>query len=316
MANKTKRRNRFYQRKINKGGGSGLTLRQPPNFGSNLAMLGSVVAQGLNNITGAAIRKGAQLLVPNVDTNKPLSEVLSETKDELTNVTNVLKSPVGDELVNEASEIGTKIVDAVEKPLEEIGDKGMEYVQKQIPIIEDMAKTTLFGLPVIGSAAAAAEDAFDVVQSLENTIKTGADMFEQGEKMVENLQQPVAEAGQLYSKYKNALDSNIINTNALNTNALNINPMNVNAMKDIATNKINNKVNSLNETMNNKINNSIPNMKKMQQVSRMIGGRTRKSQMDFFSPTIMNGKQQLNGGRRSRITKKRRNIIKYLNKRY
>lgn len=301
MANKTKRRNRFYQRKINKGGGSGLTLRQPPNFGSNLAMLGSVVAQGLNNITGAAIRKGAQLLVPNVDTNKPLSEVLSESKNELTNVTNVLKSPVGDELVNEASEIGTKIVDAVEKPFEEIGNKGMEYVQKQIPIVEDMAKTTLFGLPVIGSAAAAAEDAFDVVQSVENTIKTGADMFEQGEKMVENLQEPVAEAGQLYSKYKNALDTNSLN--------------------NMVTNKINNKVNSLNESLNNsinnKINNSIPNMKKMQQVSRMIGGRTRKSQIDFFSPaSITNGKSPLNGGRRSRVTKKRRNIIKYLNKRY
>ncbi len=301
MANKTKRNSKLYRRKINKGGGSGLTLRQPPNFGSNLAMLGSVVAQGVNNIASAAIRKGAQLLVPNVDINKPLSEVLSESKNELTNVTNVLKSPVGDELVNEASEIGTKIVDAVEKPLEEIGDRGMEYVQKQIPIVEDMAKTTLFGLPVIGSAAAAAEDALDVVQSVENTIKTGSDMFEQGEKMVENLQEPVAEAGQLYSKYKNAVDVNSLNNIASN----------------MVTNKINNKVNSLNESMNNKINNSIPNMKKMQQVSRMIGGRTRKSQIDFFSSASMiNGKSPLNGGRRSRVTKKRRNIIKYLNKRY
>ena len=50
----------------------------------------------------------------------------------------------------------------------------MAYLEKQIPVVEDMAKTTLFGLPVIGSAAAAAEDAFDVVQGIENTVATGS----------------------------------------------------------------------------------------------------------------------------------------------
>ncbi len=271
-----KRRNNLIKRtrmNMKKGGApSNLVVRPPPNLGSNLAMLTSAVAQGLNNLASSAIKTGAKLLVPNVDVNKPVSQVLQESKDELKNVVNVLQSPVGDELVQEASVIGEKLVDAVEKPFEEIGDKGMAYIQKQIPVVEDMAKTTLFGLPVIGSAAAAAEDAFDVIQSVENTVATGADMLQSGEKMVSNLQKPIDDASQLYNKYQTTLN-----------NPLPLNP-------------------NLNQ-----------NIKKYQNVGKMIGGRTRKSQADFFAPFTTNSKILKIGiaGGGSR-TRKYRNRIRYL----
>lgn len=276
-----KRRNNFIKRtrmNMKKGGApSNLVVRPPPNLGSNLAMLTSAVAQGLNNLASSAIKTGAKLLVPNVDVNKPVSQVLQESKDELKNVVNVLQSPVGDELVQEASVIGEKLVDAVEKPFEEIGDKGMAYIQKQIPVVEDMAKTTLFGLPVIGSAAAAAEDAFDVIQSVENTVATGADMLQSGEKMVSNLQKPIDDASQLYNKYQTALNK----------------PLPLNQIKDGYPN--------LNQ-----------NIKKYQNVGKMIGGRTRKSQADFFAPFTTNSKILkigIAGGSRKR---KYRNRIRYL----
>lgn len=270
-----KRRNKFIKRtrmNMKKGGApSNLVVRPPPNLGSNLAMLTSAVAQGLNNLASSAIKTGAKLLVPNVDVNKPVSQVLQESKDEVKNVVNVLQSPVGDELVQEASVIGEKLVDAVEKPFEEIGDKGMAYIQKQIPVVEDMAKTTLFGLPVIGSAAAAAEDAFDVIQSVENTVATGADMLQSGEKMVSNLQKPIDDASQLYNKYQTALNKPL--------------PLNPN----------------LNQ-----------NLKKYQNVGKMIGGRTRKSQADFFAPFTTNSKILKIGIAGGSRTRKYRNRIRYL----
>jgi ABC-type transporter Mla subunit MlaD len=280
MRHKTKRRN--IRKNMTKRGG-GLVSRSPPNLASNVAMFSSALAQGLSNITASAIKKGAELLVPNVDVNKPVSQVLQESKDELKKVANVLNSPVGEELVQEASEIGEKVVDAVEKPFEEIGDKGMAYIQKQIPVVEDMAKTTLFGLPVIGSAAAAAEDALDVVQSVENTIATGADMLQSGEQMVTNLQKPLDDASQLYSKYQNALEQPLSQMN----------------------NYVDTNVNKLNNTIGPSVNKLNNNMKQLQQAKNMIGGRTRKSQMQFLSPTKF-----MYGGSKSR-RKLRRNKLSY-----
>ena len=271
MKYRTKRRNK--RKNITRRGGGNLVLKSSPNLASNVAMFSSALAQGLSNITASAIKTGAELLVPNVDVNKPVSQVLQESKDELKNVVNVLQSPVGDELVQEASVIGEKLVDAVEKPFEEIGDKGMAYMQKQIPVVEDMAKTTLFGMPVIGSAAAAAEDAFDVIQSVENTVATGADMLQSGEKMVSNLQKPINDASQLYGKYQNALN----------------NPL------------------PLNQNLNQ-------NIKKYQNVGKMIGGRTRKSQADFFAPFTNNSqilRIAIAGGSRTRKYRNR-NRIRYL----
>lgn len=263
MKYRTKRRNK--RKNITKRGGGNLVLKSSPNLASNVAMFSSALAQGLSNITASAIKKGAELLIPNVDVNKPVSEVLQESKDELKKVANVLNSPVGEELVQEATEIGEKLVDAVEQPFEEIGDKSIAYIQKQIPVVEDMAKTTLFGLPVIGSAAAAAEDAFDVVQSVENTIATGADMLQSGEKMVTNLQKPLDDASQLYSKYQNALQQPLSKTNM--------------------NNYVDTNVNKLNNTIGPSVNKLNNNMKQLQQTKNMIGGRTRKSQLQFLAPT-------------------------------
>lgn len=271
-----------------------------PSFKSNLALLGSVVAQGVNNITNDVIKKGAKLLVPNIDTEKPVSDVLQESKDELKKVVNVLQSPVGDELVKEVSVIGEKMVDAVEKPFEEIGDRGLEYVKKQIPVVEDMAKTTLFGLPVIGSAAAAAEDAFDVVQSIENTVEAGSDILQEGKQMLSNLQQPVAEANQLYSKYQNALNTNLSESMA-----------NANSISNSMANSINKSVSDIASNSNKQIknidniSNIEKNMKNYQNIGKMIGGRTRKSQSDFFAPLVTSSKMiKMVGGRAGFKTRK------------
>ena len=290
MAYKSHTKKRQYRKKnitrINKNkylkiGGSEMANEAKPSIGSNISMLGSVMAQGLNNIANSAIKTGAKLLVPNVDTEKPVSDVLKESTNELTKVANVLQSPVGDELVKQASVVGEKLVDAVEKPFEEIGNKGMAYLEKQIPVVEDMAKTTLFGLPVIGSAAAAAEDAFDVVQSIENTVSTGLDMVKEGEQMVVNLQQPIAEASNLYSKY----------TNAVNEGASGL----ASSASGLASNKINNQVNNVTSQLQNQ------NIKNIQNVGKMIGGRTMKSQVEFFSPFVKKSKiLKMYGGNKTR----------------
>jgi hypothetical protein len=264
-------------------GGDNTNQNLKPTIGSNISMLGSVIAQGFNNITNSAIKTGAKLFVPNVDTEKPVSDVLKDSKDELTKVANVLQSPVGDELVKQASLVGEKLVDAVEKPLEEIGDKGMAYLEKQIPVVEDMAKTTLFGLPVIGSAAAAAEDAFDVVQGIENTVATGLDMVKEGEQMVVNLQQPIAEASNLYSKYKSAV----------NTGASGL----ASSASGLASSAVNNQISDKVEKLNNVTN----QVKNVQNVGKMIGGRTMKSQVEFFTPFIKKSRiLKMYGGNKTR----------------
>jgi len=280
----------------------GNTMQIPPansnaTIGSNLSMFGSVMAQGFNNITSNAIKTGARLFVPNVDTEKPISDVLKDSKDELTKVANVLQSPVGDELVKQVSVVGEKFVDAVEKPLEEIGDKGMAYLEKQIPVVEDMAKTTLFGLPVVGSAAAAAEDAFDVVQGIENTVATGLDMVKEGEQMVVNLQQPVAEASQLYSKYKSAVNTDI---SGLANSASGL----ANSASGLANNTINKQVNNVTSQLQTQN----QNIKNVQNIGKMIGGRTMKSQVEFFTPFVKKSRiLKMYGGSNS-IMKTRRLI--------
>jgi hypothetical protein len=286
-----KQRTRMRRRQL--GGDSTI---QPPDFKSNISMLSSAVMQGFNNMASNVIKKGAKLIDPTINTEKPVSDVLQETKDELKNVVNVLNSPVGDELVQEASVIGEKMVDAVEKPLQDMGDRGLSYIQKQIPVVEDMAKTTLFGLPVIGSAAAAAEDAFDVVQSIENTVEAGSDIIQHGEKMLGNLQQPVAEASQLYSKYKDALNTNI----SVPMPELNLNKM--------ATNKMSEVVGQPYKDLNTNYNKMNQNIRKTQNIGKMIGGRTRKSQEEFFAPFIKTSKiiNTIGGSRTRRIRNKRR----------
>jgi len=297
MAYKSHTKKRQYRKKnitrINKNkyikiGGSDMANEAKPSIGSNISMLGSVMAQGLNNIANSAIKTGAKLLVPNVDTEKPVSDVLKESTNELTKVANVLQSPVGDELVKQASVVGEKLVDAVEKPFEEIGNKGMAYLEKQIPVVEDMAKTTLFGLPVIGSAAAAAEDAFDVVQSIENTVSTGLDMVKEGEQMVVNLQQPIAEASNLYSKYTNAVNEG---ASGLASSASGL----ASSASGLASNTINNQVNNVTSQLQNQ------NIKNIQNVGKMIGGRTMKSQVEFFSPFVKKSKiLKMYGGNKTR----------------
>ena len=61
------------------GGDNGKIKHLKPTIGSNISMLGSVIAQGLNNITNSAIKTGAKLFVPNVDTEKPVSDVLKDS---------------------------------------------------------------------------------------------------------------------------------------------------------------------------------------------------------------------------------------------
>jgi hypothetical protein len=324
MAYKTKTKRRQYRKKNTTHvkrrkygsyvgiGGDNNTQATKPTVGSNMSMLGSVISQGLNNITSGVIKTGARLLVPNVDTEKPISDVLKESKDEISKVADVLQSPVGDELVKEASVVGEKLVDAVEKPLEEIGDKGMEYLGKQIPVVEDMAKTTLFGLPVIGSAAAATEDALDVVQGIENTVATGLDMFQEGEQMVVNLKQPVEEASNLYSTYKSAVNSVNEGASGLASSASGLASSAsglASSASGLASNAINKEVNNVTGQIQNQAQNHSKNIKNIQNAGKMIGGRTMKSQVEFFSPFVNKSKiLKMYGGNKTRklIRNKRR----------
>jgi len=249
---------------------------------SNIELLVSIILQGLQNASEKTIKTFAKYIDPTINTEMPVNQTLSQLKDRLNKILIVLKSPVGQEILNSATQISNKFVEAGTEPIKKVFDEGMLYAQKQIPVLQDMAKTTLFGMPVIGSAAAALEDGLDVAQAVENTVETTAKMVNHGEEFIDKVKAPIDDAKNLWNK----LESNLDNVNqSISTNLnqkMNELQQPIQNIKNVPTvNTINN---SINNGINNSINNSInKNLNNIIETKKMIGGRIHKSRQEFFN---------------------------------
>jgi hypothetical protein len=235
---------------------------------SNIELLVSIILQGLENASERTIKIFAKFIDPNINTEIPVSQTLNRIKDKLLQISVLLKSPVGQEILKSASDIGEKFIEVGTEPVKKVFNEGIDYAKKQIPVIQDMAKTTLFGMPVIGSAAAAVEDGLDVVQALENTAETTAKMVSHGEEFINKINSPINDAKNLWTK----LETNLDNVN------------------QSISNNLNQKMSELQKPLPNLPNvpklPNVPNINdanKLIQTRKMIGGRIRKAREEFLN---------------------------------
>jgi hypothetical protein len=276
MVNKTKKRNRrrYFTRQSRKmyGGDnkqSEYNIAPPPPpiknnerekhslFEKIVSIIGQKINDGLDySIDGIANLVGAN---PNLGFQTIYNKALAKAK----NVSNVIiNTPLGDNLGNQISDATEKIVGPAVKEVTEIGNK---FVEKEMPIAAEMAENAVKLIPVVGQAAAAAEEGLDLVRTVENTAEAAAEATGVGVKAIEDLKEARDSISETFGKIEEAASNGIENATKI---------------PDITT-------------VPNGVQSGGRLLKNYNKTAKLIGGRVTASRLEFLSP-YDNSSQKLN----------------------
>jgi hypothetical protein len=276
MVNNTKKRNRrrYFTRQSRKmyGGDnkqSEYNIAPPPPpiqnnerekhslFEKIVSIIGQKINDGLDySIDGIANLVGAN---PNLGFQTIYNKALAKAK----NISNVIiNTPLGDKLGNQISDATEKIVGPAVKEVTEIGNK---FVEEEMPIAAEMAENAVKLIPVVGQAAAAAEEGLDLVRTVENTAEAAAEATGVGVKAIEDLKEARDSISETFGKIEEAASNGIENATKI---------------PDITT-------------VPNGVQSGGRLLKNYNKTAKLIGGRVTASQLEFLAP-YDNSSQKLN----------------------
>lgn len=265
-----------------------------PTIIDNVSSAANVVASGISNVIADNAQTVAENLGinPNVTISENIKEGISNTGEVLKDINKELNSPEGKELLQETGEIAKNVVTTLKPAAEESIGIINNLVKKEIPILTDMGEKFVLGLPVIGTAFAAGEEAVDATAAALTASSAVAQLTETGAETLKGLNQQKSSFQSLINKgidlYNNA---NKGVSNMLSSAQKQVDDYG----KSITKRKI---------EYTDKIGGTL---KQYQKEKMMVGGRIINAQAEFLFPSVNNlGNFQQYGGRNK--TKRRYNL--------
>lgn len=267
--------NKRMSRKLLKGG--------EPTLASNLADAKNVATSLANNIVADGIYSVADRL--GIDPKKPASETVAQVSNSMKNVVDVLNSPEGEKLKENASELLSESIDIVKPSIEKVENILEDGVTKLTKTGTSAAVTLFNELPPIFALTEASKLGTAVVQA----GKVGADLLTTGATAYKELEPQRNKASSLYGQLER-LSQNINNgvSGAINT----VKSYN-NKYGDHIVNRDQDQPDQDQEKqMNDIIQGGGANnvLKKYRQQAKLIGGRIKQSQLDFFTSHVKSSK--------------------------
>jgi hypothetical protein len=231
-----------------------ITKVKTPTMSDNLEDVSNLAASAVTNVVADGIGKLSESV--GLDPNKSVNETVKDMSNSIGNVVDALNSPEGERLKKEASELLSESLDIAKPSIEKGQEILAEGVKKIANTGNSIVMTALNEIPPVfllnelskfGTAAAQAGE-------------TVAELTTTGAEAVESLENQKKKAESLLSNFKSVLSG--VNKG--------VSGMITSAQKEV-----------------DKYGQHIVedgSLKKYQKEATMIGGRTKKSQLEFLSP--------------------------------
>jgi F0F1-type ATP synthase membrane subunit b/b' len=256
-----------------------------PTVMSNLEDAGQLAVSSASTLAAKGIQSAAKAI--GVDPKKSIKSNIKEMGYQVEDINNALNSPEGEQLKEEASKLLKESVDILQPSVEKALSVGNELLQKEIPIIGNMANEAVLMVPGAGQVIGALEEAGNVAQASEAAVKSLADLTTTGAEAVENLEEQKRKAQSLWGKVTGILNRVSTGVNKTVSNVISSAQYNVDKKgKEIVSNMNNTQPESqANNTQPESIGDGGA-LKKLHNEAQMVGGRVRKSQLEFLAPYV------------------------------
>lgn len=324
MVYKTKKINRRrYLKKQSKrkmyGGEENQIVEEIPSLQENLKQATNLLASAVTNVSSNVLKNIGEKI--GVDPNKPASETVSELKDSMKNVVTALNSVEGEELKKEAGELLKDSLDVLKPSIEEAEDIIDTGIKKLTETGSSAVMTAANEFPPIFALSEASKAVTAAAQAGE----TVAELTTTGSEAYENLQEQREKASSLWNRgiefVRNVSTdvnkgvSNIIKStkkqvddygHSIIQQNMSIAPPQIPTVPKMPT-PIITQIPKVPQMPNPTITQVAGQMQNqltiLNKEARMIGGRIRKSQIEFLSPNSNKSKKRNN--QRRKLSRKR-----------
>lgn len=263
-----------------------------PTLTSNLSAAKNVAVSLATNLVADGIYSVADSL--GIDPNKPASETVAQVGNSMENVVNALNSPEGEKLKENASKLLSESIDIAKPSIEKAEDILKDGITKLSETGASAVVTAINEFPPIFLATEASKLGTAVVQA----GKVGADLITTSATGLKQLEPPMNKASSLYGQLER-LSQNINNgvSGAITMAETYNNTYGDNIVKRELEQEQNQEQTQEQEQeqetqMNHIIqqggaNNALKNYSKQ---AKLIGGRIKQSQLDFFTSHVKSSK--------------------------
>jgi ElaB/YqjD/DUF883 family membrane-anchored ribosome-binding protein len=265
------------------------TQLEIPSLQENLKQATNLLASAVTNVSSNVLKNIGEKI--GVDPNKSASETVSELKDSMKNVVTALNSVEGEELKKEAGELLKDSLDVLKPSIEKAEDIIDTGVKKLTETGASAVMTAvnefppMFALSEASKAVTAAAQAGETVAELTTT----------GSEAYENLQEQREKASSLLDEGIELVRN--VSTD-VNKGVSNIITSAKKKVDDYGRSIIQKNMPKMPQISTPTITQVAGKMKNLNKEAKMIGGRIRKSQIQFLSPNANKSKKRNNQRRR------------------
>ena len=289
-------------------------VEEIPSLQENLKQATNLLASAVTNVSSNVLKNIGEKI--GVDPNKPAIETVSELKDSMKNVVTALNSVEGEELKKEAGELLKDSLDVLKPSIEEAEDIIDTGIKKLTETGSSAVMTAANEFPPIFALSEASKAVTAAAQAGE----TVAELTTTGSEAYENLQEQREKASSLWNRGIEFVRN--VSTD-VNKKVSGIIKSTKKQVDDYGHSIIKNNMSIVPPQipkvpqMPNPIITQTPTAPQITQVAgqiqnqlttltkeaRMIGGRIRKSQIEFLSPNSNKSKKRNN--QRRKLSRKR-----------
>ena len=157
---------------------------------------------------------------------------------------------------------------------------GNELIQKEIPILGNMGNEAVLMIPGAGQIIGAVEEVGNVAQAAEAATKGLADLTTTGTEAIHELEDQKRKAESIWGKIKGFANNYVSDGLAVAQESVNKEGQNITSKTNIQAPKI------PDTNYNYQGGVASDSFKKLHKEALMVGGRSRKSHLDFLAPHV------------------------------
>ena len=282
-----------------------------PTMASNFDAVKNVALSAATNIVADGIYSVADSL--GIDPNKPASETVAQVGNSMENVVNALNSPEGEKLKENASKLLSESIDiakpSIEKvenilkdgitKLSETGASALVTAANEFPpvfLVSEASKLATAGVQAGKVGADLITTIATAKKQLEPQMNEASTLYGQLKSLSQNINNGVSGAITMAKTYNDNYGDNIVNTQeqyqdqSQNQYQNQYQNQNQNQTQEQYQNQ--NQTQNQDQQMNTIIQQGGANnaLKKYNKQAKLIGGRIKQSQLDFFTSHVKSSK--------------------------
>jgi hypothetical protein len=245
-----------------------------PTLMSNLKDAGQLAMSEASNLAAKGIQKVGESI--GIDPNISIQDNMNEIGDKIGNVNDALNSRQGEELKQEASELFANSVDILKPSIEKAENIAKDGLVKLGETGTSMFVTAMNELPPIFAISEGAKAITAAAQAGETIAK----LTTTGTEAIKNLEDQKRKAESIWGKIKGFANNYVSDGLAVAQESVNKEGQNITSQMNIQAPKI------PNTNYNYQGGKATDSFKKLHKEALMVGGRSRKSHLDFLAPHV------------------------------